>query len=136
MHLRIRLGTEQYALDLDHVLEVLELGDITPVPGSGATLIGLRNLRGEILPALDLSALLGVVGESSPRSLVVVADGDRRAGLAVDELIDLSQLPAATARVDSMLVREGVLVEGAQVGVVDVPAMLGSFAGSAGRGLA
>jgi chemotaxis signal transduction protein len=136
MHLRIRLGTEQYALDLEHVLEVLELGDITPVPGSGATLIGLRNLRGEILPALDLSALLGVVGESSPRSLVVVADGDRRAGLAVDELIDLSQLPAATARVDSLLVREGVLVEGAQVGVVDVPAMLGSFAGSAGTGLA
>jgi chemotaxis signal transduction protein len=136
MHLRIRLGTEQYALDLEHVLEVLELGDITPVPGSGATLIGLRNLRGEILPALDLSALLGVAGESSPRSLVVVADGDRRAGLAVDELIDLSQLPAATARVDSLLVREGVLVEGAQVGVVDVPAMLGSFAGSAGTGLA
>ncbi len=136
MHLRIRLGTEQYALDLDHVLEVLELGDITPVPGSGATLIGLRNVRGEILPALDLSALLGVVGGSAPRSLVVVADGDRRAGLAVDELIDLSQLPAATDRVDSLLVREGVLVEGALVGVVDVSAMLGSFAGSGGAGLA
>ena len=136
MHLRIRLGTEQYALDLDDVLEVLELGDVTPVPGSGATLIGLRNLRGEILPALDLSALLGVVGEGSPRRLVVVADGDRRAGLAVDELIDLSQLPAATAKVDSLLVREGVLVDGALVGVVDVPAMLRSFAGSAGTGLA
>jgi purine-binding chemotaxis protein CheW len=136
MHLRIRLGTEQYALDLDHVLEVLELGDVTPVPGSGATLIGLRNLRGEILPALDLSALLGVVGESSPRRLVVVADGDRRAGLAVDELIDLSQLPATTARVGSLLVREGVLVEGALVGVVDVSALLGSFAGSGGTGLA
>src|ERR1700733_1640917 len=136
MHLRIRLGTEHYALDLDHVLEVVELGDITPVPGSGATPIGLRNLRGEILPALDLSALLGVVGESAARNLVVVADGHRRAGLAVDELIDLSQLPAATAKVDSLLVREGVLVDGALVGVVDVPATLGSFAGSAGTGLA
>src|SRR3984885_10134822 len=130
MHLRIRLGTEHYALDLDHVLEVVELGDITPVPGSGATLIGLRNLRGEILPALDLSALLGVVGESAARNLVVVADGHRRAGLAVDELIDLSELPEATARVDSLLVRGGVLVEGALVGVVDVSAMLASFSGS------
>ena len=58
MHLRIRLGTEHYALDLDHVLEVVELGEVTPVPGSAPTLIGIRNLRGEILPALDLSALL------------------------------------------------------------------------------
>jgi chemotaxis signal transduction protein len=136
MHLRIRLGTEHYALDLDHVLEVVELGDITPVPGSGANLIGLRNLRGEILPALDLSALLGVVGEKAPRSLVVVADGERRAGLAVDELIDLSQLPAATTSVDSLLVRESVLLEGALVGVVDVSAMLGSFAGSPATELA
>lgn len=135
MHLRIRLGTDQYALDLDHVLEVVELGEVTPVPGSGATLIGLRNLRGEILPAFDLSALLGVASESAPRSLVVVADGDRRAGLAVDEVIDLSQLPEATATVDSLLVRGGVLVEGALVGLVDVSATLGSFPGSSGTEL-
>ncbi len=126
MHLRIRLGAEHYALDLEHVLEVVELGDVTPVPGSGATLLGLRNLRGEILPAFDLSAMLGVAGEGAPRSLVVVADGDRRAGLAVDEAIDLSQLPEDTATVDSLLVRGGVLVEGALVGVVDVSAVLGS----------
>jgi purine-binding chemotaxis protein CheW len=126
MHLRIRLGTEHYALDLDHVLEVVELGEVTPVPGSGAAVIGLRNLRGEILPALDLSALLGVAGQSAPRNLVVVADGDRRAGLAVDELIDVSQLSQDTTRVDSSLIRGGVLVEGALVGVVDVPAILES----------
>ena len=135
MHLRIRLGTEHYALDLDHVLEVVELGEVTPVPGSAPTLIGIRNLRGEILPALDLSALLGVAGERAPHSLVVVADGERRAGLAVDEVIDLSQLPQATARVDSLLVRGGVLVDGALVGVVDVSAMLASSPVSSGTEL-
>jgi chemotaxis signal transduction protein len=135
MHLRIRLGTEHYALDLDHVLEVVELGEVTPVPGSAATLIGIRNLRGELLPALDLSALLGVAGESASRNLVVVSDGDRRAGLAVDEVIDLSQLPLATARVDSLLVQGGVLVEGALIGVVDVSAVLGASPGSCGTEL-
>jgi purine-binding chemotaxis protein CheW len=135
MHLRIRVGAEQYALDLEHVLEVVELGEVTPVPGSGATLLGLRNLRGEILPALDLSAMLGVAGGSAQRSLVVVAEGDRRAGLAVDEAIDLSQLPEASAAVDSSLIRGGVLVEGALVGVVDVSAVLGSSAGSSPTGL-
>ena len=130
MHLRIRLGAEHYALDLEHVLEVVELGDVTPVPGAGATVIGLRNLRGEILPALDLSAMLGVAEGTAQRSLVVVAEGDRRAGLAVDEAIDLSELPEASASVDSLLIRGGVIVEGALVGVVDVPAVLGSFPGS------
>jgi purine-binding chemotaxis protein CheW len=128
MHLRIRLGAEHYALDLDHVLEVVELGEVTPVPGSEPTLIGLRNLRGEILPALDTSGLLGIAGESLPRSLVVVSDGDRRAGLAVDEVIDLGRLPEATATVNSSLVRGGVLIDGDLVGVVDIPALLGSSA--------
>src|ERR1700735_2720179 len=104
MHLRIRLGAEHYALSLEQVVEVVELGAITPVPGSGATLLGLRNLRGEILPALDLCALLGVVSGDATRHLVVVADGDRRAGLAVDEAIEFSQLPDATAAVESSFV--------------------------------
>ena len=60
MHLRIRLGAEQYALSFEHVLEVVELGEITPVPGSGGSLLGLRNLRGEILPAFHLRVLLAV----------------------------------------------------------------------------
>jgi chemotaxis signal transduction protein len=126
MHLRIRLGAEHYALGLEHVLEVVELGEITPVPGSSMTLLGLRNLRGEILPALDLAALLGIVGDGDPRRLVVVAEGELRAGLAVDEVIDIGQLPETRGIVDSSLLRGGVLVDGVLVGVVDVAAVLGS----------
>ena len=130
MHLRIRLGAEHYALRAEEVLEVVELGAITPVPGSGATLLGLRNLRGEILPALDLRALLGVASDDASRHLVVVADGDRRAGLAVDEALDFSRLPDATAAAESSFVKRGVLVEGDLVGVVDVSAVLLSRPGS------
>jgi purine-binding chemotaxis protein CheW len=136
MHLRIRLGAEHYALGLGHVLEVVELGEITPVPGSGAALLGLRNLRGEILPALDLCMLLGITGDSERRRLVVVADGARRAGLAVDDVIDFSRLPEATATVGSPLVRGGVLVEGALVGVVDVSAVLDASLSSSAAVLA
>jgi chemotaxis signal transduction protein len=135
MHLRIRLGAEHYALSAEQVLEVVELGAITPVPGSEATLLGLRNLRGEILPALDLRALLGVASGDASRHLVVVADGDRRAGLAVDEAIDFSQLPDAAASVESSFVKRGVLVEGDLVGVVDVSAVLLSRPGSSAQEL-
>jgi purine-binding chemotaxis protein CheW len=130
MHLRIRLGAEQYAIGFEHVLEVVELGEITPVPGSAASLLGLRNLRGEILPAFGLCALLGISSDGEPRRLVVVADGERRAGLAVDDVIDFSQLPETTTTLDSPLLCRGVLLDGALIGVVDVSAVLALPTGS------
>jgi chemotaxis signal transduction protein len=93
-------------------------------------MLGLHNLRGEILASVDLSAVLGIAGGSEPRHLVVVADGARRAGLAVDELFDLAALPNAGATTDSPFLRGGALVEGTLVGVVDVPAVLESVAGT------
>ncbi len=129
MYLRIRLAAEQYGLSFEHLLEVVELGEITRVPGSAATLLGLRNLRGEILPVFHLGALLGITGDGEPRRLIVVADRERRAGLAVDDVIDFSQLPAATTTIDSPFVRGGVLVEGSLVGVVDVSAVLQALNG-------
>jgi purine-binding chemotaxis protein CheW len=130
MHLRIRLGDEQYALGLEHVLEVLELGELTPVPGSPSTMLGLHNLRGEVLASVDLRAVLGIAGGGEPRHLVVVADGAHRAGLAVDELFDLAALPEASATTGSPFLIGGALLDGTLVGVVDVPAVLESVAGA------
>jgi chemotaxis signal transduction protein len=128
MHLRIRLGDEHYALGLEHVLEVLELGELTPVPGSAATLLGLHNLRGEILASVDLCAVLGIASDGGGRHLVVVADDTRRAGFAVDELFALAELPEATAATGSPFLLGGALVEGQLIGVVNVPAVLESVA--------
>jgi purine-binding chemotaxis protein CheW len=128
MNLRIGLGDEHYALDLQHVLEVLKLGELTPVPGSAPALLGLHNLRGEILASVDLCAVLGIDGGSGPRHLVVVADGAHRAGLAVDALLGLAALPEPTATIDSPFLLGSALVEGDLVGLVDVPAVLQSVA--------
>jgi purine-binding chemotaxis protein CheW len=130
MHLRIRLGAEHYALSIEHVLEVLELGELTPVPGAPATLLGLHNLRGEVLASVDLCAVLGIAGGGGSRRLVVVTDGERRAGLAVDELFDLAALPDASAATGSPFLLGGALLEETLIGVVDVPAVLASVAGS------
>jgi purine-binding chemotaxis protein CheW len=130
IHLRIRLGDEHYALGIEHVLEVLKLGDLTPVPGSNATLLGLHNLRGEILASVSLSSVLGIARAGEPEHLVVVADDERRAGLAVDELFDLATLPEPSASTASQFLTGGALHDGTLVGVVDVPAVLRSVAGS------
>ena len=52
-----------YALPIDAVGEVLELGPATPLtalPGAAGAILGLVNVRGQVLPVLDTAALLGL----------------------------------------------------------------------------
>lgn len=48
------LGGESFAIDLRQVREVFELESMTPVPGMPASLVGVANLRGTIIPLADL----------------------------------------------------------------------------------
>ena len=59
VYVRLRLAAEAYAMPVEHVLEVAELGRVEAVPGARPELLGIRNLRGQILPVVDLARLLG-----------------------------------------------------------------------------
>jgi Chemotaxis signal transduction protein len=58
--LSFRIGTQLYAAPLVDVSEVIRDGDITPVPGAAADLLGVRHLRGRIVPVLDGRRRLGL----------------------------------------------------------------------------
>ncbi len=68
-HVRIRVGAELYAMPVEHAIEVATLDEVTPVPGSRAEVLGVTNLRGQILPVVDLAQLLGVRRAEPPRDL-------------------------------------------------------------------
>ncbi len=68
---RVRVGGEQYALPVEHVYEVVDLGELTPVPGSADSVLGLLNLNGEIVPTFDLARILQIEREGRPRRLLV-----------------------------------------------------------------
>jgi purine-binding chemotaxis protein CheW len=124
VHVRLRLGAEEYALPVEHVLEVVELGELVAVPGAPAPVLGIRNLRGQILPVVDLAAFFGIES-AAPRERVIVADdGQRRIGLAVDEVMDVSDIPEPAEETESEFLRGAALVNDALVGVVDVPRLL------------
>jgi purine-binding chemotaxis protein CheW len=123
VHVRLRVGQEQYALPVDRVLEVAELGDLTPVPGSPSEILGVRNLRGQVIPVLSLATVLGLSAED-PLRIVVVELGDRRAGLAVDAIVDVGDLPDPSEQVDSPYMVAAALVDGALVGFLDTDAIL------------
>jgi twitching motility protein PilI len=84
-----RIGQEQFVADREQVREVLMLPDeLTRVPGAKRWLLGIANLRGHLLPLVDLKMLLGS-GRTSMRRMTRVISVNHRdvpAGLVVDEV--------------------------------------------------
>lgn len=66
------LGHELYALPATQVHEVRPLGWLTPLPGTPAFLTGLINVRGRIVPVIDLRPLLGLASDACSPSMSVV----------------------------------------------------------------
>ncbi len=84
-----RLGAEQFIVPRDEVREVLMVpGSITRVPGAKAWLKGLANVRGHLLPLVDLRAFLGAGAGGTGRSarVLVINGGEYPAGILVDEV--------------------------------------------------
>lgn len=127
-HVRVRLAGEDYALPVEAVLEVDELGEVTAVPGARPEVIGVRNLRGQVLPVVDLAALFDLGSTSEPERIVVVEDSDRRAGLAVEAVVDVGPVPPPTEGVQTEFLRGAALVGTDLVGVVDLRAVLAELA--------
>jgi chemotaxis signal transduction protein len=126
LHVLARVADERYAFAVEAVREVAESFAVTPVPGAPATLLGVHSLRGEILPVLDLAAILGV-GRGAGGWLVVAEQGGLRAGLAVDAVEDVAELGTALAA-EAEPLAGSVLMDGELVAVVDVGAVLSKAA--------
>ena len=120
VHVQVRVGAELYALAVTHVLEVGEIGELTVAPGASRATLGVRNLRGDLLPVFDLAAVLGLPRSEAPQRMLVAERGGTRAGFAVDEVTDVDELPEADQQVDSALLSGAALIDNSLVGVIDV----------------
>lgn len=125
---QVRLGGERYAIDVADTLEVGLRGDVTRVPGAPCDVLGVHNLRGQILPVLDLAGALGVAdGDGTQAPYIVVAEGDgHRASLAVDEILAVGTLAGAPEPLDDAVVTGRLVAGGELFGIVDVRALLAS----------
>ncbi len=85
------LGSEVYGLPLEQLREVARVSHLRRVPGAPAGVAGLVNLRGEILCALDVRAILGLPAQASTESPFIVAlrGFADPLGLIVDSIADI-----------------------------------------------
>lgn len=123
VHVRVRVAGEHYALPVEQVLEVADLGEITSVPGSPPEIVGVRNLRGQVIPVIGLATMLGLSGDE-PGRVVVAESGELRAGLVVDAVLDVGELPPASEQAESDYLLGAFLVDGELVGALDLDAVL------------
>lgn len=91
-----RLGTEVFGVAIDYVQEIVEPPEAyTAVPQAPPAIVGVVNLRGGVLPVVDLRHQLGFpVAERTPqqRIVVLIADG-QPTGFIVDAVIEVGEVP-------------------------------------------
>jgi purine-binding chemotaxis protein CheW len=97
--LSFQIGAQLYAAPLGEVSEVIRLGELTPVPGAAADLLGIRHLRGRIVPVLDGRQRLGLpaLPAAAPDNMrvVMLAYAGQLVGLRVDAVGELLSSDAA-----------------------------------------
>jgi len=100
MYLTFMLGGEAYAVGILSIKEIIEYGGVTPVPLMPATIKGVINLRGAVVPVLDLAVRLGrestVVGRRTCIVIVETGPEDERQviGMIVDAVNAVQDIPA------------------------------------------
>ena len=100
-YLTFSLGGEVFALGILNVKEIIEFGHITEIPMMPAFIRGVINLRGAVVPVIDLSARFG--GSSSTvsrRTCIVIVElgiGEERQdlGVIVDAVNEVLEIPRA-----------------------------------------
>ena len=103
----LHLGDEIYGVDIACIHTVLTPQPITVVPNVPAYVRGVMNLRGRILPVLDLRTRFGLPPRASEKQksarIVIVEAAGLTAGLIVDSVSEVLRLPASAVEPPSAL---------------------------------
>lgn len=92
----LRVGGGDYAVPIGGVQEIVRVPPITRVPNAHPSVEGVINLRGKVLPVVDLAARLGLGTAAGGRGarVVVVGEGAEAQGLLVDGVSEVLMIAA------------------------------------------
>lgn len=101
-----RLGKEEFSLDILMVQEIIRHMELTRVPRAPDFVEGVINLRGRVIPVLDLRKRFGLPeGEKTHETRIIVVDvDDRTVGLKVDAVSEVLRISADTVEPPPQLV--------------------------------
>ena len=94
------LAGERFAADIRHTREVVVLADRTSVPRAPGYVLGVANLRGNVVPVVDLGQVLGWPARSADASLrtIVLEHGGIQIAVPADEVLGLESFETVVPR--------------------------------------
>lgn len=133
------LDAEIFGVDMVNVAQIMEMVDIMPVPNVPELVLGLINLRGAIVPVIDLKIFFGLQRKPWTRDsrIVIMKEKNLMVGVVVDSMWeslrlsmdDFQQAPHTSNKVDSSYFKDISLVNGRVVSVLDISRILSDTAG-------
>lgn len=133
-----RLADEYYALDIQTVQEIVRLPAITSIPGADTWVEGVTNLRGRVVPVIDLRRRCGLVAsDPTVDTRIVVVNGSAgMVGLIVDAVTEVTRIPGdqieppsvLVAGADNAYIRGVAKLETRLVSLMDLEGVLPSLA--------
>ncbi len=92
--LEFRLGTERYAVETSHVIEVLALGEMAPLPCTPPFVLGVVNVRGRITAVIDVKKFFDLPdhGLTDLHHIILVRGHDLELGLLADVVAGVRSL--------------------------------------------
>lgn len=90
-----QLGAEEYGVDIAQVQEIIRMVEITHVPRAPRFMEGVINLRGQLIPIIDLRTRFGMKRIEATKStrIIVTEIGSKRVGIVVDSVSEVNNIP-------------------------------------------
>jgi purine-binding chemotaxis protein CheW len=92
-----KLGDEEYAIDILKVQEINRMVEITSIPSAPEYVEGVINLRGKVIPVINLRKRFGLdIKEADAQSRIMVVDIGVKVGIIVDSVSEVLRLSSDT----------------------------------------
>lgn len=91
-----KIGSEEFGIEILKVQEINRMHEITQIPNSPDYVVGVINLRGRIIPVVDLRVRLNLVAiEQDKNTRIIVVDLEGKTiGFIVDEVSEVLRIPS------------------------------------------
>ena len=128
------IGNDQYGVDIMAVREIKGWTDITPLPGQSEYVRGVLNLRGAIVPIIDLRCRFsqGLTKATPLHIVIIVQIAERPIGLLADRVLDIVSLddvgikpvPKVAQSMQANFLSGLITTEAGMIALIDLPNLL------------
>lgn len=131
------IGDTQFAIPLPNTLEIGHQPDITPLPNLPKWVLGISNIRGEIISLINFKAFLGIPssGAKGERRFIIIHNHKIKVGIIVDRIMGILSLDSSDGEIQGNPYRKGEIanyIKGAAVSgesvtnILDIDRLLSS----------